>query len=108
MRANALNRRSDYKTNKLTSKQLFTKKNETLKLTKFSKNLKKIIKEHHEFRNHEHSKIQRTYEKIMRKVKIIKKEVVSVLKKCTTCITIKKSRKTSEKNSIAIETSKQF
>ena len=44
----------------------------------------------------------------MRKVKVITKEIANVLKKCTTCIIIKKSRKTSEKNSIAIETSRQF
>ena len=77
-----------------------------MKLTECSEDLERIIREHHEFRDHEHSKIQRTYKKIMQKIKVIKEEVASVLKNCTTCITIKKSRKTSEKNSIAIETSR--
>ena len=108
MRANALNRRSDYEIDKLTSKQLFTKKHEVLKLTECSEDLQKIIKKHHELRNYEHSEIQKTYEKIMRKIKVIKEEIASVLKKCTTCIFIKKSRRISEKNSSAIETSRQF
>ena len=84
------------------------KKNEVLKLAECSEDLERIIKEHHELRNHEHSEIQRTYEKIMRKVKVIKEEVASVLKKCTICIIIKKPKRTSEKNSIAIETSRQL
>ena len=108
VRADALSKRSDYKVDKSISNQLLTKKNEVLKLVECSENLKRIIKEHHKLRDHEHSEIQRTYEKIMRKVKVIKKEIVSVLKKCTTCITIKKSRKTNKKNSIAIETSRQL
>ena len=108
MRADALNKRSDYETNKSTSKQFFTEKNEVMKLTECSENLERIIKKHHEFKDHEHSEIQKTYEKIMRKIKVIKKEVASVLKKCTTCIIIKKSRRTNEKNSIAIKTSRQF
>ena len=108
MRTNALNRKSNYETDKFISKQLFIEKNEVLKLTKCSKDLERIIKEYHELRNHEHSKIQRTYKKIMRKVKVIKEEVARVLKKCTTCIIIKKSKRTSEKSSIAIETSRQF
>ena len=90
------------------SKKLLTKKNKALKLTKCSKNLERIIRKHHILRDHEYSEIQKTYEKIMRKVKVIKEEVASVLKKCTTCIIIKKWRRTSEKNSIAIETSRQF
>ena len=44
----------------------------------------------------------------MQKIKIIKKKIANVLKKCTTYIIIKKSRKTNEQNLIAIETSKQF
>ena len=108
MRANALSRRSDYETNKFTSKQLLTEKNEALKLTECSEDLERIIKKHHELRDHGHSEIQRTYEKIMRKVKVIKEEVASVLKKCTTCIIIKKPRRTNEKSSIAIETSRQL
>ena len=107
MRTDALSRKSDYETNKFTSKQLLTEKNGALKLAECSKDLERIIREHHEFRDHEHSEIQRTYEKIMRKVKVTKEEVASVLKKCTTCITIKKSRRTNEKNLIAIETSRQ-
>ena len=106
MRTNALSRRSNYEINNFISKQLFTKNKRVLKLTKCSKDLERIIREHHELRDYEHLKIQRTYEKIMRKVKIIKEKVASVLKKCTTYITIKKSRKTSEKNLIAIETSR--
>ena len=65
MQANALSRKSDYKTNKFKSEQLLTEKNEILKLTECSKDLERIIKKHHELRNHEHSKIQRIYEKIM-------------------------------------------
>ena len=44
----------------------------------------------------------------MRKVKIIKEKVTNVLKKCTICIITKKSKETNEKNSIVIETSRQF
>ena len=106
VRTDVLNRRSNYKTNKFLSKQLVTKKNEALKLTKCLKDLERIIKEHHEFRNHEHSEIQRIYKKIIRKIKIIKEEVANVLKKCTIYIIVKKSKRTSKKNSIAIETSK--
>ena len=65
MRADALSRKSDYKANKFISKQLLTEKNEALKLTECSKDLERIVKEHHEFKDHEHSEIQRTYEKIM-------------------------------------------
>ena len=108
MRTDALSRRSNYETDKFISKQLLTKKNEVLKLAECSKDLERIIKEYHELRDHEHSEIQRIYAKIMRKVKVIKEEVANVLKKCTTCIIIKKSRRTSEKSSIAIETSRQF
>ena len=108
MRTNALSRRPNYETDKFMSKQLFTKNKKVLKLTECSEDLERIIKEHHELRDHEHSGIQRTYEKIMRKVKVIKEEVASVLKKCIICIIIKKSRRTSEKSSIAIETSRQF
>ena len=106
MRTDALSRRSDYEINKFISKQLFTKKNEVLKLANFSEDFERIIKEHHELRNYEHSKIQKTYKKIMQKVKVIKKEVASVLKKCTTCIIIKKLKRINEKSSITIETSK--
>ena len=84
------------------------KKNKVLKLTECSKDLKRIIKKHHKLRDYKHSEIRRIYEKIMRKVKVIKEEVANVLKKCIICIIIKKSRKTSEKNLIAIETSKQL
>ena len=108
MRADALNKRSNYKADEFILKQFFIKKNEVLKLAEYSKDLKRIIKEHHEFRNHKHLKIQRTFEKIIRKVKVIKKEDTSVLKKCTTCIIIKKSRRRNEKSSIATETSRQF
>ena len=108
VRADALSRKSNYKTDKFILKQLLTKKNEALKLTKCSEDPKRIIKEYHELKNHEHSKIQRIYEKIMRKIKVIKEEVANVLKKCTTCIIIKKPRRTSEKNSIAIEISRQL
>ena len=103
-----LSRRSDYEANKFISKQLLTEKNEVLKLTECSKNIKRIIKKHHKFRDCEHSEIQKTYEKIMRKIKVIKEEIVNVLKKCTIYIIIKKSRRPSEQNSIVIETSRQF
>ena len=79
MQADALSKRPDYEANKLISKQLLTEKNEALKLIKYSEDLKRIIKKHHEFKNHEHSEVQRIYEKIMRKVKVIKKEVADVL-----------------------------
>ena len=79
-----------------------------MKLTKCSKDIKRIIKKHHELKNHKYSKVQRIYEKSMRKVKIIKEEVANVLKKYTTCITIKKSKRIKEKNSIAIEKSRKF
>ena len=108
MRTDALSRKSDYEANKFMSKQLFTENKEALKLAECSEDLERIIREYHELRDHGHSEIQRTYEKIMRKIKVIKEEVASVLKKSTTCITIKKSRRKSEKNSIAIETSRQF
>ena len=39
-----LSRRSDYEANKFRLKQLFTKKNEALKLTKYSKDIERIIK----------------------------------------------------------------
>ena len=108
VRADALSRKSDYEADKFTSKQLFTENNEVLKLAECSEDLERIIKKHHELRDHKHSEIQRTYEKVMRKVKVTKEEVASVLKKCTTCIIIKKSRRTNEKSSIAIETPRQF
>ena len=107
MRADVLSRRSDYESKKVILKQFLTEKNEALKLTECVENKERIIKEHHELRDHGHSEVQRTYEKIMRKMKGIKKEVTKVLKKCTTCIKIKKSRKACPINSIAIETSKQ-
>ena len=39
---------------------------------------KKIIREYHEFKDHEHSEVHKIYEKIMRKIEIIKEKVINV------------------------------
>ena len=102
-----MNKRSNYELNKSAPKQLFIEKNGALKLAECAEDKERIIKEHYEFKNHGHSEIQKIYEKIIRKIKVIKTEVADVLKRCTTCIKTKKSRKTFFINSVAIETSKQ-